>query len=85
MPVGCGLHGCDGGAPHVGVALSFVLQSTHPTDSWMRFDSVCVLQVVRLGRFFMLSVPSEFTTMAGRRTRKAVHDEATPRCRTAHT
>jgi len=31
---------------------------------------VVPLQLVRMGRFFMLSVPSELTTMAGRRLRK---------------
>jgi neutral ceramidase len=36
---------------------------------------VLPLQVVRMGRFFTLSVPSELTTMAGRRLRKAVRDE----------
>ena len=35
---------------------------------------VVPLQVVRMGRFFMLSVPSELTTMAGRRLRNAVAD-----------
>ena len=36
---------------------------------------VVPLQLVRLGRFFMLSVPSELTTMAGRRMRAAVAAE----------
>lgn len=34
-------------------------------------SEVLPLQVVRLGRLFMLSVPSELTTMAGRRLREA--------------
>ena len=33
------------------------------------------LQLTRLGRFFMVSVPSELTTMAGRRMREAVAKE----------
>ena len=37
--------------------------------------AVLPLQLVRLGRFFMLSVPSELTTMAGRRMRHAIAQE----------
>eukprot|EP00939_MAST-03C_sp_MAST-3C-sp1_P004076 g4076.t1 len=37
-------------------------------------SEVLPLQVVRLGRFFVLSVPSELTTMAGRRLRAAAVD-----------
>ena len=80
MPAGC--TGVTGVRPMRVRGWSLLLQSTRTTLGLIRFG---MLQVVRLGRFFMLSVPSEFTTMAGRRTRKAVHDEATPRCRTAHT
>jgi neutral ceramidase len=36
---------------------------------------VVPLQLVRMGRFFMLSVPSELTTMAGRRLRKSISEE----------
>ena len=36
---------------------------------------VVPLQLIRMGRFFMVSVPSELTTMAGRRMRKAIADE----------
>jgi len=36
---------------------------------------VVPLQLIRMGRFYMVSVPSELTTMAGRRMRKAVADE----------
>eukprot|EP00940_MAST-03C_sp_MAST-3C-sp2_P000466 g466.t1 len=40
------------------------------TEPYPWSAEVLPLQVVRLGRFFVLSVPSELTTMAGRRLRK---------------
>lgn len=35
---------------------------------------VLPLQILRIGQFFIVAVPSEFTTMAGRRLRNAVRD-----------
>jgi len=36
------------------------------------------LQILRIGSFFLLAPPSEFTTMAGRRLREAVADAVAP-------
>ena len=33
------------------------------------------MSILRVGQFVILAVPGEFTTMAGRRLRQAVHDQ----------
>ena len=47
---------------------------TKPYD-WA--ESVVPLQLLRIGDFFIIAVPSEFTTMAGRRMRERVADAVT--------
>lgn len=39
-------------------------------DQWD--PTIVPLQILRIGQFFLVAVPSEFTTMAGRRLRNAV-------------
>lgn len=42
-----------------------------------RQPSIVDIQILRVGQFVILCVPGEFTTMAGRRLREAVHNKVT--------
>lgn len=55
-----------------------ILINTGGMDVPYQWDPrVLPLQIFKVGRLFILSVPSEFTTMAGRRLRKAMADLVT--------
>lgn len=47
-----------------------------------RQPAVVDIQILRVGQLVVLCVPGEFTTMAGRRLRQAVHDQV--RLQTPH-
>lgn len=52
-----------------------ILLNTGDVDRPYEWDpKILPLQILRVGSVFILNVPCEFTTMAGRRLREAIHD-----------